>query len=346
MESGPSSSRSSFSRAFLPSRSPPPGLPPLSACVALVEVLGPADGNAKTALSTGLAARKLDVSFFRANVRCQDVHSIPEFIFLTVDDRRFRILVEIESWEDANPIFLSEDMDKRLGLETSEAQDWFIRLTGFSSIPGQGSLDGPSDFREGFRSAGRRIRPPLTMLQRKVDRQLFLIKNVYGPTGSISKVNFFQELRNIGRHPGSLWVALGDFNVLLSLNDKNGLPSNTSDILAFREVISDVGLINLPIMNKSYTWSNGRRSPTLERLDRALISQDWLLRFPRSTLKALLRPRSDHTPLVLSVFTFVPTPSIFRFESFWLRYPTASEIVTSAWNSDVSTVEPVNRFSA
>lgn len=110
------------------------------------------------------------------------------------------------------------------------------------------------------------------LLQRKVDKQLFLIKNVYGPTGSISKVNFFQELRNIGRHPGSLWVALGDFNVLLSLNDKNGLPSNTSDILAFREVISDLGLIDLPIMNKSYTWSNGRRSPTLERLDRALIS--------------------------------------------------------------------------
>lgn len=57
MEPGPSSSRPSFSRAFLPSRSPPPGLPPLSACVVLVEVLGPVDGNAKTALSTGLAAK-------------------------------------------------------------------------------------------------------------------------------------------------------------------------------------------------------------------------------------------------------------------------------------------------
>nr|CAD1831663.1 unnamed protein product [Ananas comosus var. bracteatus] len=54
-----------------------------------------------------------------------------------VDDRRFQVPVEIESWEDANPILLGEDMNARLGLETSEAQDRFIRQTRFSSIPAQ-----------------------------------------------------------------------------------------------------------------------------------------------------------------------------------------------------------------
>nr|CAD1838382.1 unnamed protein product [Ananas comosus var. bracteatus] len=90
-----------------------------------------------------LSESRTNVSFFRALVRCPDVHSIPEALHLTIEDRRFHIPVEVESWEEANPIFLGEDLDARLGLETSEAQDRFIRQTGFSSIPAQGSLDWP-----------------------------------------------------------------------------------------------------------------------------------------------------------------------------------------------------------
>nr|CAD1840706.1 unnamed protein product [Ananas comosus var. bracteatus] len=105
-----------------------------------------------------LSERRVDVSFFRANVRCQDVHSIPEVLNLMVDDRRFRIPVEIELSEDANPILLSEDLDERLGLESSDAQDRFIRLTGFNSIPAQGSQDWPRDSRDGARSVLHRHR--------------------------------------------------------------------------------------------------------------------------------------------------------------------------------------------
>lgn len=141
-----------------------------------------------------------------------------------------------------------------------------------------------------------------------------------------------------------MWAALGDFNVLLSLHDKNEPPSNISDILLFREVVNDTRLIDLPLLNKSFTWTNGRRNPTFERLDRALISQDWLLSFPRSTLKALPRPRSDHTLLILTAFPLVPPSRLFRFESFWLRYSSLPEVVSNAWNSVPSSSEPVSRF--
>lgn len=109
---------------------------------------------------------------------------------------------------------------------------------------------------------------------------------------------------------------LGNFNVLFSLRDKNGSSSNISNILLFRETVNDIGLIDLPLLNKSYTWSNGRRTPTLEHLDRAFISHDWVLSFLRSTLKALPRPRLDHTPLILTAYTFMPLPHRFRFETF------------------------------
>ncbi len=44
-----------------------------------------------------------------------------------VEDRRFRIPIEIECWEEANPILLGEDLDHRLGLDSTEAQEDLLR---------------------------------------------------------------------------------------------------------------------------------------------------------------------------------------------------------------------------
>ncbi len=81
-------------------------------------------------LSNGLA----EVSYFRALVRCQDVHLIPEALSLMVEDRRFRIPIVVESWEIAKSIPLGEALDQHLGLSTREAQEEFIVKTRFSSI--------------------------------------------------------------------------------------------------------------------------------------------------------------------------------------------------------------------
>uniref|UniRef100_A0A6V7QQE7 Reverse transcriptase domain-containing protein n=1 Tax=Ananas comosus var. bracteatus TaxID=296719 RepID=A0A6V7QQE7_ANACO len=110
------------------------------------------------------------------------------------------------------------------------------------------------------------------------------------------------------------WVVLGDFNVLLSVQDKNGPTVNINNILRFREVVQEMGLVDLPILNRSFTWSNGRGVPTLERLDRVFISNAWVLVFP-------------------------------RFESYWLRHQAVLEVVTQAWNSSVPEADPVKLFS-
>nr|CAD1823428.1 unnamed protein product [Ananas comosus var. bracteatus] len=82
-----------------------------------------------------LSEQMADVSFSQACVRCQNVHSIPEDMILTVDDRRFRIPIEIESWEQANPILFSEELDDHLGIVSIETQNAFLRQTGFNAYP-------------------------------------------------------------------------------------------------------------------------------------------------------------------------------------------------------------------
>ncbi len=137
-----------------------------------------------------------------------------------------------------------------------------------------------------------------------------------------------------------------DFNTLFSLHDKNGPPSNISSILQFRSVINELGLLDLPLLNRSFTWTNGRRRPTLERLDRAFISPGWLAQFPNSSWRALPRPRSDHYPLVLTAFSYLPSASLFRFESFWLNFSALPDILSTAWlpPATTSSSDPLHRF--
>lgn len=129
------------------------------------------------------------------------------------------------------------------------------------------------------------------------------------------------------------WTVLGDFNVLLSVDDKNGPTTNIFYILKFREVVHELGLVDLPILNKSFTWTNGRCALTMERLDRAFVSTEWLLAFSRSTLRALLQPSSDHMPLVLSAYSFILAANIFRFKTFWLHYQPVNDVISTTWNS-------------
>lgn len=83
-----------------------------------------------------------DVPFLRARIRYQGVHHIPEYLNLTVDDTRFRIPIEIESWEEANSILIGKDLDRHLGLDTAADQETFLRRTGFTLVPAMANQGG------------------------------------------------------------------------------------------------------------------------------------------------------------------------------------------------------------
>uniref|UniRef100_A0A452YE98 Endonuclease/exonuclease/phosphatase domain-containing protein n=1 Tax=Aegilops tauschii subsp. strangulata TaxID=200361 RepID=A0A452YE98_AEGTS len=82
-----------------------------------------------------------------------------------------------------------------------------------------------------------------------------------------------------------------------------------------------------------YTWSNQQAHPTLEKLDRVLMSYAWEDLFPLVSVRKLVRDKSDHNPLLLSLKADRPGPpkkKEFRFELSWLSndlfLPRAKEI--------------------
>ena len=69
-----------------------------------------------------------------------------------------------------------------------------------------------------------------------------------------------------------------------------------------------------------FTWSNNQAVPTLEKLDRFLMTREWELLFPLTTVHKLTREVSDHNPIVLDTMeASEPKVRSFRFEKKWIK---------------------------
>jgi exonuclease III len=120
-------------------------------------------------------------------------------------------------------------------------------------------------------------------------QQLWWLSNVYGPSSNSSseKTAFLQELRDIRAACAGPWLVCGDFNLIYQAADKNHGRLHRGLMRAFRDTIDVLQLQELHLSGRLYTWSNGRDNPTLERIDRAFASVEWLQLFPFHHLRSL-----------------------------------------------------------
>lgn len=135
------------------------------------------------------------------------------------------------------------------------------------------------------------------------DASTMIFTAVYGPTEQNQREVFYNELREAQLIQNTPWAIAGDFNVTAAPEDRNVTDSGWRNTLAFAELISELGLLNLNLAGRHYTWSSERPSPHMARLDRFLISADWNSKFPNSAQKAMPNSSSDHCPLILTAQT-------------------------------------------
>lgn len=98
------------------------------------------------------------------------------------------------------------------------------------------------------------------------------------------------------------WLAIGDFNSVLSSVDKlGGKVVASSRNGGLRRIMEDHGLIDLRFEGHAYTWNNKRRglANIQERLDRGIAKEEWRIRFPEAKISHLVALNSNHKPLLL-----------------------------------------------
>jgi hypothetical protein len=114
----------------------------------------------------------------------------------------------------------------------------------------------------------------------------------------------------------------------------------------FRSVIDDLQLDELHLSGHLFTWSSGRDEPTLERLDRAFATVEWLEQYPDHHLRCLSSGCSDHAPLLLVLNSEPWARPRFRFDLYWTKIDGFLDTVSAAWgpqNFDVNACKNLDR---
>ena len=88
--------------------------------------------------------------------------------------------------------------------------------------------------------------------------------SVYGPCDGQPRDNFVSWLYHLTIPLDENWLLLGDFNFIRSLDNRNLPGGDINDIFLFNEIIGQLGLLELPIKGRSFTWSNMQQIPLLE----------------------------------------------------------------------------------
>ena len=117
----------------------------------------------------------------------------------------------------------------------------------------------------------------------------FICPAIYAFNTGAERVQLWEELRGTRAAYGHLalpWILLGDFNVTLASSEHSRALDYRTDQVGmqhFQEATTDCSVMDLPYTGAMFTWWNKREGdPIGKKLDRALVNQEWLTRYPQS----------------------------------------------------------------
>ncbi|KAA3459032.1 endonuclease/exonuclease/phosphatase family protein [Gossypium australe] len=117
---------------------------------------------------------------------------------------------------------------------------------------------------------------------------IFGLTGFHGFPESSRKRGSWAFLRHLASLSSLPWMCFGDFNNLLSINDKKGGAVYLTVWLdGFRDCVSDCNLLE----------GRGTSSFVMERLNRAFVNDAWVQRYPFHKLYSLVCPISYHSPI-------------------------------------------------
>jgi endonuclease/exonuclease/phosphatase family metal-dependent hydrolase len=96
--------------------------------------------------------------------------------------------------------------------------------------------------------------------------------------------------------------------------NRNKPGGNSQNMLEFNALISQIGVLEIPLKGQSFTWTKKQQQPLLEKLDWCFVSHDRSIHYPWTCVHTLAHDVSDHVLWIVQVNTRLPKLLVFRFE--------------------------------
>ncbi|XP_068504553.1 uncharacterized protein [Phaseolus vulgaris] len=163
-----------------------------------------------------------------------------------------------------------------------------------------------------------------------------VIINVYAACNLSEKIVIWEALSAFrSLHQDKVWCCCGDFNAVRCAAERKGIRGNASnkkEIRSFNDFIGSNLMEDLPIVGKKFTWYKADGSAK-SRLDRILVSEEWLKVWPMSKQYVQAREVLDHCAIVVKSWIKDWGPKPFKSIDAWLLEPGFKDLVRDKWMS-------------
>ena len=165
-----------------------------------------------------------------------------------------------------------------------------------------------------------------------IDGVAIVMASAYGPSIPSRRGELWTDLVQLcGAFPETSILIGGNFNVTLVAEDRsNGAGGRNLGSIQFREVLAQLGLVEMGPLDRRFTW---RSHISESRLDRFLCSTELLALFPLAEVISLPRPLSGHMPISWSANVGLGRPTYFKMDRSCLRDGGFKRDITELWQS-------------
>ena len=165
----------------------------------------------------------------------------------------------------------------------------------------------------------------------KISAKKFHLSFVYAFNSRMGRRPLWDNICRFNSSSGMPWMLMGDFNNILSIEEKaNGIPATSYEMRDFKNCCYEAGISDLRSSGVYFTWTN---NSIWKKLDRVMVNKNWV----HEGLQAQARfdfpgNLSDHSPCTVSLFDEEyqgATP--FKFFNMWAKHDKFLEIVSNTW---------------
>jgi len=163
-----------------------------------------------------------------------------------------------------------------------------------------------------------------------------VVANAYSPCALSGKKTLWEDLSNAKSTSQDLvWCLCGDFNAIRNRSERKRVKERgvqASELNDFNSFIDSNLLMELPIVGKNFMWFKNDGS-VKSRIDRVLVSEDWLRLWPMSKQYVLRWEVSDHCAIVVKSVEKDWDPKPFRTIDAWILERGFIRMVKNNWQS-------------
>ena len=138
---------------------------------------------------------------------------------------------------------------------------------------------------------------------------------IYANCTRVGRRPLWHAMEHISTNVSGPWLLAGDFNIISFADERSGGSHvNMGAMGDFNLAIFNCSLGDVEFDGPPFTWTYGR---VWQRLDRALMNQQWSSVFGITKASHMPRGRSNRAPLLIKCGNQSTFPTSFQFLNIW-----------------------------